>query len=236
MPRDPSARLTQRSDGASQKCVTMRHGAREDRPAFTFPIRSTPQSQSVKMGARRPTPRLVAEVGGVLAPGSLLVISDSPGSLRLLGSFGISSDVGPRGVCMRLMARTGGQQRCGNHWALTLFSAGPCDRGNLCPRRPGGKGGGPGTKRGNGAGGEKGGRSGKELGIRAAAATRKNPGAGARVEGFLPAQSMILTDHRTTFKALAVRPGADRGAELVRGRLHVGREHASGRALEGSPR
>ena len=41
----------------------------------------------------------------------------------------------------------------------------------------------------------------------------------------------VAADHRH-----ADGPGADLGAEQLRGRLHVGREHAGGRALEGPPR
>ena len=69
----------------------------------------------------------------------LCMIADSPGFLRLSGTFGISAGIGLRGSDRYGAARARiTRQGSLNHVALTLCSVGPWDRGNLC--QPGASG------------------------------------------------------------------------------------------------
>jgi hypothetical protein len=68
-----------------------------------------------------------------------MIIADSPGIVRLLGSFGISTPLathGPELIRQGAAWLEFAGQRSVNHCVLTLCLAGPCDRGNLCRRRP----------------------------------------------------------------------------------------------------
>jgi hypothetical protein len=95
---------------------------------------ATPRDQAMRASPEVATP----------ACPSLVMIARIAGIPRVSGSFGISIQVGtsgPGASSMAVSRGAGAPGGAGDNGSLTMvglpsFSAGPCDRGNLCPRRP----------------------------------------------------------------------------------------------------
>ena len=127
----------------------MRRGARQDRPCFHIlaPFKS-PQSRALKQGwtaavRRASLPRSAACWRRFVSARHHVGFSRIPAGFGFLWFFRRPRLGGHR--TQRSRGHRPGrrvQQGSVNHWALTSFSAGPCDRGNLCRRRPNGEGGG----------------------------------------------------------------------------------------------
>jgi hypothetical protein len=85
-------------------CVTLRHGARQDRPrSHMAPFKSA--SHRIKQGCTAAVRRVLPPRSpAASAPRSFLVVSDSPESLLVLGSFGASITRDPRGKAQRRVA------------------------------------------------------------------------------------------------------------------------------------